>query len=181
MADSFASGSPDQSWAHEKRTDGRLDGHAASTKTNYRTSALGLSRLTPDDSPEPRHDAPGARAPPRVVGGFLLLKFGNDWHLAGIFILTQWYTGVTLDQHLTSTAMPTQKARINLSVPDDIHKLLIKLAKRDDVPVAAKTLELLKEAIELEEDRVMSTIAELRMKNTTKWHSFDEVWKEYMN
>ena len=73
--------------------------------------------------------------------------------------------------------MPTQKARINLSVPDDIHKMVLKLAKRDDVPVAAKTLELLKEALELERPRHEHCAG--TDKNTTKWHSFDEVWKEY--
>jgi hypothetical protein len=76
--------------------------------------------------------------------------------------------------------MPTTKARINLSVPEDIRQLVVKLAKRDDVPVATKTLQLLKEALELEEDRVLSAIADTRIKNATKWHSFDDVWKEYM-
>ncbi len=76
--------------------------------------------------------------------------------------------------------MPTQKQRINISVPADIHQLLITLAKRDDVPVATKTLQLLKEALELEEDRVLSAIADIRLSQKHKWIPFDQVWKEHI-
>ena len=76
--------------------------------------------------------------------------------------------------------MPTQKTRVNISLPPDIETMLVQLAARDRVPVAAKALELLKEALELEEDRVCSTIIDARMKNAKKFYSHEEVWKKFM-
>jgi len=77
--------------------------------------------------------------------------------------------------------MPTQKARINLAVPKDMEKIIKQIAKRDQVPVATKTLQLLKEALELEEDKILSAIGDARFTDDAKWISKEEVWKRYMN
>ena len=77
--------------------------------------------------------------------------------------------------------MPTDKTRINISVTDETEKILKDLAKRDDVPVATKALELLRKAIELEEDKILSTIATARDKKGTKYISQDKVWAKFMN
>lgn len=74
--------------------------------------------------------------------------------------------------------MPTSKHRINLTVPDELNKILNLLANRDNMPVASKTLELLKEAVELEEDKILSAIADARFESDKGKHlSHDEVWK----
>lgn len=74
--------------------------------------------------------------------------------------------------------MPTQKTRINLTVPKEIDLAVQKLAKRDNTSLSAKTLELLRYAIEIEEDAVLLGIATEREKNTkdTGYLSHEEVW-----
>ncbi|MFH1821787.1 MAG: toxin-antitoxin system, antitoxin component [Methanobacteriota archaeon] len=74
--------------------------------------------------------------------------------------------------------MPTLKKRINLSVPEDIEKALTLLAKRDRVPVTTKTMELLEEALEIEEDRVLLAIAEEREAMGGELIPFEKVWKQ---
>ena len=69
------------------------------------------------------------------------------------------------------------KKRINISVSADIDRILVQLAKRDDVPVAAKTLELIKQALELEEDRVLDALANERNTPNARYFSHDEAWK----
>ena len=73
--------------------------------------------------------------------------------------------------------MATTKARINVSVSSDVEKAIILLAKRDQVPNATKAAELLKLALEIEEDMVFSAIADARLdEKKTKWLSGKEVW-----
>ena len=69
------------------------------------------------------------------------------------------------------------KKRINISVSADINRILMQLAKRDDVPVAAKTLELIKKAIEAEEDRIFDALANKRNTPNARYFSHDEAWK----
>ncbi|MFH1759272.1 MAG: hypothetical protein ABH822_01775 [Patescibacteria group bacterium] len=70
------------------------------------------------------------------------------------------------------------KKRINISVSDDINQVLSKLAHRDKVPVATKTLELLKEAIQIEEDEVWEELAEARDQKNVNYLSHKQVWGE---
>lgn len=72
--------------------------------------------------------------------------------------------------------MPTTKTRINLSVPEDINKALHQLSKKENTPIATKALELLKQALELEEDIALEHIADQREKKSSKQLSHDEVW-----
>lgn len=75
--------------------------------------------------------------------------------------------------------MATTKDRINISVSKDTRKMLKQLAKRDQVPEATKAAHLIMEALELEEDRVLSAIADERLKNHKgRWLSHEEVWRK---
>jgi len=74
--------------------------------------------------------------------------------------------------------MPTTKKRINISVSKDTERALKKLALRDDVPQATKAGELLRFALEIEEDIVFDRIASEREKKSRKYVSYGEhVWK----
>ena len=75
--------------------------------------------------------------------------------------------------------MATTKTRINISVPDDMRDILRALAKRDQKPVASKVLDLVEEALEFEEYRVLSAIADERLKNHKgRWiKDSDKIWK----
>ncbi len=73
--------------------------------------------------------------------------------------------------------MATTKQRINISVSRNTRKTLEALAKRDEMPVASKVTDLVEQMLELEEDRVLSAIADERLKNHKgRWLSHEEVW-----
>jgi hypothetical protein len=73
--------------------------------------------------------------------------------------------------------MATTKKRVNISVSKDTERMLRYLAKRDQEPVATKAGSLLAFALEIEEDRVLSEIADKRLKNYKgPWLSHEEVW-----
>ena len=74
--------------------------------------------------------------------------------------------------------MPTTKARINITADKDIERSLAAAAKRDGVPKASKAAELLRLALDLEEDLLLSAIADERLaQKNIKWLSHKEVWK----
>lgn len=71
--------------------------------------------------------------------------------------------------------MPS-KTRINISVSKSTRDALKHLAKRDQEPVATKAADLLELALEIEEDRMLSAIAEERDVPGAKWLTHEEVW-----
>ena len=74
--------------------------------------------------------------------------------------------------------MATTKKRINISVTKETSDMLKRLAKRDQEPVATKAGALLEFALELEEDRMLSAIADERLKGKVKWVAdSDALWK----
>ncbi len=74
--------------------------------------------------------------------------------------------------------MPTTKKRINISVSKELDEALGRLAKRDQEPVATKVVKLLEEALELDEDRYLSAIADERLKKPVRWvKDSDVIWK----
>ncbi len=73
--------------------------------------------------------------------------------------------------------MPTTKYRINVSMPADVEKHLISLAKRDAVPCATKALELIKLAMEIEGDAVWNKLAATRDTKNAKFVSHKNAWK----
>ncbi len=73
--------------------------------------------------------------------------------------------------------MPTTKKRINITVDSEIEEILRLLSKRDEVPQATKVSDLLRKAIELEEDEVFNEIAEKRDVADTKYIEHEKAWK----
>jgi len=59
--------------------------------------------------------------------------------------------------------MPTSKERINITVDQDLHDLLRHLADKRHLALAAYAKDLIKKALELEEDRYFSAIADERL------------------
>ena len=73
--------------------------------------------------------------------------------------------------------MATTKKRINISLSSDVEEAVSSLAKRDQVPAATKAGELLRRALELEEDEILEKIASLRDTKDAKFVFHDDVWK----
>ena len=72
--------------------------------------------------------------------------------------------------------MATTKTRINVSISDDVERALIALAKRDQVPHATKAAELLRSALEIEEDRVLNAVSSERDHKKVKFASHKAAW-----
>lgn len=72
--------------------------------------------------------------------------------------------------------MPTTKKRINVTLSDDMEAVLERLAKRDEVPVATKAIQLIKIAVEIDEDDILNEIAEERDTRKVKFVSHDKAW-----
>ncbi len=91
--------------------------------------------------------------------------------MSDYFNLDVCYTGVTL------VYMPTQKKRINIAVSDRVEDAVSRLARRDEVPVARKALELIEHALEIEEDIAFGRLAESRRNQKgVRYLSHQEVW-----
>lgn len=74
--------------------------------------------------------------------------------------------------------MATTKQRIQVTLAPQAEKALAKLAKHDRVPVATKAAALLELALELEEDRYFSAVADSRMKGKVRWvRDSDTIWR----
>ena len=58
--------------------------------------------------------------------------------------------------------MPTQNPRINVVLDDNIYKSVKLLAEKDSVSLSAKIRDLVKDALEIQEDVVYAAIAENR-------------------
>ena len=72
--------------------------------------------------------------------------------------------------------MATSKTRINITADADVEAALRKLAKRERVPVATKAAELLRLAIELEEDFALAEVADGRLNKSRRFVSHAEAW-----
>ncbi|MBT4936413.1 hypothetical protein HON22_00695 [Candidatus Peregrinibacteria bacterium] len=73
--------------------------------------------------------------------------------------------------------MPTTKKRVNVSIPENIENVLLKLSQRDGVPVATKAASLIQLAIEIDEDIAANDIAEQRDKKAAVCVSHNDAWK----
>ena len=72
--------------------------------------------------------------------------------------------------------MTTVKKRINLSIESDIEEMLKKIALRDRVPQATKAAELLRIALETEEDQIWASVAEKRDQKDARFVSHEKAW-----
>lgn len=73
--------------------------------------------------------------------------------------------------------MATNKHRINLSVPRDIDQALQRLAVRRDLSVATTALDLIKQALELDEDTVLQRVASTRDRKGATYVSHRDAWR----
>ena len=73
--------------------------------------------------------------------------------------------------------MATSKKRLNISLPKDLEEAVYYLAKRDKVPQAAKVVELLNIAIEIEEDAIWEALAAERDTPDAVYISHEEAWR----
>ena len=83
---------------------------------------------------------------------------------------------VTLELHLKSIFMPTVKNRIYITLPDVLHAAIERIAERDRVRVATKTLALLQQALEIEEDAVLDAVSAERVTKDVLFLTHDQVW-----
>ena len=58
--------------------------------------------------------------------------------------------------------MATVKKRINISLSKDVQRMLVEVAKRDQIPAATKAERLLEIGLELDEDQVWDRMAARR-------------------
>ncbi len=74
--------------------------------------------------------------------------------------------------------MPSQKPRINIVLDNILYQNVRLLAERDNISLSAKVRELLKEALEIQEDIALSGFAEEREKSwdDSKALTHDDVW-----
>lgn len=74
--------------------------------------------------------------------------------------------------------MPAKNPRINVVLEKPLYRGVERLAKKDGVSLSLKVRDLVKEALEVEEDLALTVIAEAREKTFTRKKSLthDEVW-----
>jgi metal-responsive CopG/Arc/MetJ family transcriptional regulator len=74
--------------------------------------------------------------------------------------------------------MPTKNPRINVVLEEPLYSAIEQLAKRDKVSLSLKVRDLVKEALEAEEDAALSAFAEERDKTLRKATALkhNEVW-----
>lgn len=73
--------------------------------------------------------------------------------------------------------MPTKKKRVNVTLDKEIEEALLVLSERDQMSQSAKAAQLIRMAVEIDEDDVLNKIAEERDSKNSKFLSHDDVWK----
>lgn len=74
--------------------------------------------------------------------------------------------------------MPTKNPRVNVVLETPLYNSVEHLAKRDGVSLSLKVRDLIREALEMEEDVALAVLAERRERTFSKTKSLkhDEVW-----
>ena len=74
--------------------------------------------------------------------------------------------------------MPTKNPRVNVVLEKPLYANIERLAKRDGVSLSLKVRDLVKEALEMEEDVALAQFADSRDKTFSRKKSLkhDEVW-----
>lgn len=74
--------------------------------------------------------------------------------------------------------MPTKNPRINVVLEIPLYRNVERMARRDGVSLSLKVRDLVKEALEIEEDLLLANIAEAREKTFVgkRALSHNEVW-----
>ncbi len=76
--------------------------------------------------------------------------------------------------------MPTKNPRINVVLEKPLYETIRRIAKKEGISISLKARDLLKEALEIYEDRILEDIASQREKtfNPKNALTHDEIWKE---
>ena len=73
--------------------------------------------------------------------------------------------------------MPTKHPRINVTLEEETMLMLSLLAKKKSRSVSSMTKELLEEALDLREDKILSTLARMRDVSQAKRVKHADAWK----
>ena len=73
--------------------------------------------------------------------------------------------------------MPSTKKRINLTVDDKIYSVLETLSDKRQQKISTVSLNLIQQALELQEDIYFSKVADERLSQKQKRVSHDKAWK----
>ena len=72
--------------------------------------------------------------------------------------------------------MPTQKKRINITIDDATHAAIERLADEREESISRTSLRLIEEALEYQEDRHFSKVADARLRKKQRRVSHDQAW-----
>jgi len=72
--------------------------------------------------------------------------------------------------------MPTQKKRINITIDDATHAAIERLADEREESISRTSLRLIEEALEFQEDRHFSKLADARLQKKQRRVSHDKAW-----
>jgi len=72
--------------------------------------------------------------------------------------------------------MPTQKKRINITIDDATYAAIERVAEERDESISRTSLRLIEEALEYQEDRYFSKVADSRLRKKQRRVSHDEAW-----
>ena len=74
--------------------------------------------------------------------------------------------------------MPAKNPRINVVLEKPLYNAIVHLAAKEGISLSTKVRDLIKEALEIEEDIALSEFAEIRERSLTKSKllKHDEVW-----
>lgn len=100
------------------------------------------------------------------------MKFGS---------LTRYITGVTL--FIEKSTMPTTKPRVNVALEKPLFQEIKELAERNGNTLSMQIRDLIYEALDIEEDRVLAKWAGDRARtfHSEKARHHDTVWKHLKN
>ena len=75
--------------------------------------------------------------------------------------------------------MPSKNARINVVLEPPLYKSIARLAARDGVSLSLKVRDLVRDALELDEDVALASLAEERDRSFVKSKALthDQVWR----
>ena len=75
--------------------------------------------------------------------------------------------------------MPSSNPRLNVVLDRELQKDLRLAAKRRGKSLSAVAADLLRDALERDEDLMLARLAEKREKSVKRWYSHEDVWKKF--
>jgi plasmid stability protein len=75
--------------------------------------------------------------------------------------------------------MPSSNPRLNVVLDRELQKDLRLVAKRRGKSLSAVAADLLRDALERDEDMMLARLADKREKSVKRWLSHEDVWKKF--